>query len=421
MYIRKVEIKNIRSIADFSMEFPEGKEAGWHVLIGDNGAGKSTILQSMAMGLIGPGEVLRLNPTWESWVKKGQDQASIEIIYRREDKPDLPDPIRSRNEAHISLSVIRGGADEPFFLEKAKGIWHEGGVIHKGKRFSCGFGPFRRFTGGDILADDQTTPLTPFETLFKPEVILTSSLTWIKDQYTRSFEKDKKAQEVLDILKNLIASGGLLPNQLKIDKITADGVFFKDADGVVLHITELSDGVKSILALTFELCRLLFDKYNIFEVNNYMLQNGVINVAGVVLIDEIDAHLHPTWQTRIGQWFTHYFPNLQFIVTTHSPLICRGCLNEAGELNGSIWRLAAPGSKEISGLLDDTSRDRLLYGNVLDAYGTGVFGTTTSRSEEGNLKMNRLAELNVKSRIGAISKKEETEMHELKTIFPTHA
>jgi hypothetical protein len=90
-------------------------------------------------------------------------------------------------------------------------------------------------------------------------------------------------------------------------------------------------------------------------------------------------------------------------------------------LNGSVWRLAAPGSTEPSGILDDTSRDRLLYGNVLDAYGTGAFGSTTSRSEEGNLKMNRLAELNVKSMIGAISEKEETEMHELKTIFPTHA
>jgi hypothetical protein len=414
MYIRKVEIKNIRSIADFSMEFPEGKEAGWHVLIGDNGAGKSTILQSMAMGLIGPGEVLRLNPTWESWVKKGQDQASIEIIYRREDKPDLPDPIRSRNEAHISLSVIRGGADEPFFLEKAKGIWHEGGVSHKGKRFSCGFGPFRRFTGGDILADDQTTPLTPFETLFKPEVILTSSLTWIKDQYTRSFEKDKKAQEVLDILKNLIASGGLLPNQLKIDKITADGVFFKDADGVVLHITELSDGVKSILALTFELCRLLFDKYNIFEVNNYMLQNGVINVAGVVLIDEIDAHLHPTWQTRIGQWFTHYFPNLQFIVTTHSPLICRACEK------GSIWRLAAPGNDRISGEVTGEDKDKLIYGDVLDAYETDVFGAKITRGEEGREKQDEYRSLVYKENYGQkMSADEKKQLKHLKTIFHT--
>jgi hypothetical protein len=368
----------------------------------------------MAMGLIGPGEVLRLNPTWESWVKKGQDQASIEIIYRREDKPDLPDPIRSRNEAHISLSVIRGGADEPFFLEKAKGIWHEGGVSHKGKRFSCGFGPFRRFTGGDILADDQTTPLTPFETLFKPEVILTSSLTWIKDQYTRSFEKDKKAQEVLDILKNLIASGGLLPNQLKIDKITADGVFFKDADGVVLHITELSDGVKSILALTFELCRLLFDKYNIFEVNNYMLQNGVINVAGVVLIDEIDAHLHPTWQTRIGQWFTHYFPNLQFIVTTHSPLICRACEK------GSIWRLAAPGNDRISGEVTGEDKDKLIYGDVLDAYETDVFGAKITRGEEGREKQDEYRSLVYKENYGQkMSADEKKQLKHLKTIFHT--
>jgi hypothetical protein len=419
MYIRKVEIKNIRSISDFSMEFPEGKEAGWHVLIGDNGAGKSTILQSMAMGLIGPGEVLRLNPAWESWVKKGQNQASIEIIYRREDKPDLPDLIRRKNEAHISLNVIRGGVDEPFFLEKAKGVWQEGGVSHKGKRFSCGFGPFRRFTGGDALADEQTTPLTPFETLFKPEVILTSSLTWIKDQYTRSFEDDKKAQKTLEILRNLIDSGGLLPNQLRIDRITADGVFFKGADDVLLHITELSDGVKSILALTFELCRLLFDKYNIFEVNNYMLQNGVINVAGVVLIDEIDAHLHPTWQTRIGQWFTKYFPNLQFIVTTHSPLICRGCLNEAGELNGSIWRLAEPGSPIPSGYIDDISRDRLIYGNILDAFGTGVFGESIERTSLSQELLKELAHLDKLNTFGAITKEQNLRRLELQKIFTT--
>jgi len=413
MYIRKIEIKNIRSISDFKMEFPEGKEAGWHVLIGDNGAGKSTILQSMAMGLIGADEALRLNPNWESWVKKGQKEASISIIYRREDKPDLPDPIKNKNEAHLSFNVKREGGDGPFFLESAKGSWKEGGASHKGKRFSCGFGPFRRFTGGETMIDDQTTSSTPFESLFKPELILTSSLTWIKDQYTRSLEDNKKSKRVLETLIKLIDSGSLLPNQMKMDKITADGVFFKDKDGVSLHITELSDGVKSILALTFELYRLVFSKYNIFEINSYSLQSGIIDVAGVVLIDEIDAHLHPTWQTRIGQWFTHYFPNLQFIVTTHSPLICRACEN------GSIWRLAAPGSDQVSGEVTGTQRDRLIYGNVLDAYGTQVFGMGTARSAEGNEKLNRLAELNIKSVTGEISDKEEQEYHELQAIFPT--
>ena len=152
---------------------------------------------------------------------------------------------------------------------------------------------------------------------------------------------------------------------------------------------------------------------NIFEINSYSLQSGIIDVAGVVLIDEIDAHLHPTWQTRIGQWFTHYFPNLQFIVTTHSPLICRACEN------GSIWRLAAPGSDQVSGEVTGTQRDRLIYGNVLDAYGTQVFGMGTARSAEGNEKLNRLAELNIKSVTGEISDKEEQEYHELQAIFPT--
>ena len=51
MYIQKAEIKNIRSIIDFEIEFKNS--AGWHVLTGDTGAGKSTIIRSMALALIG--------------------------------------------------------------------------------------------------------------------------------------------------------------------------------------------------------------------------------------------------------------------------------------------------------------------------------------------------------------------------------
>lgn len=52
MYIRRIEINNIRSIEHFEMTFPEGQEAGWHVLIGDNGSGKSTIVRAVALGLL---------------------------------------------------------------------------------------------------------------------------------------------------------------------------------------------------------------------------------------------------------------------------------------------------------------------------------------------------------------------------------
>jgi predicted ATP-dependent endonuclease of OLD family len=58
MYLTHVEIRNIRSIEHLEMEFPE--PAGWHVLIGDNGAGKSSIMQAIALALMGPKEALSL-------------------------------------------------------------------------------------------------------------------------------------------------------------------------------------------------------------------------------------------------------------------------------------------------------------------------------------------------------------------------
>ncbi len=64
MYLKKVEIKNIRSITHFELEFEEGKEAGWHVLLGSNGAGKSTIIRSIAAALIGPDEIGQVRPYW---------------------------------------------------------------------------------------------------------------------------------------------------------------------------------------------------------------------------------------------------------------------------------------------------------------------------------------------------------------------
>jgi predicted ATP-binding protein involved in virulence len=176
----------------------------------------------------------------------------------------------------------------------------------------------------------------------------------------------------------------------------------------------MSDGLRSILSLTFELIRQLirFNGANrVFE----QIKQGkmIIDLPGVVLVDEIDAHLHPTWQTRIGQWFTQYFPKLQFIVTTHSPLVCRACEK------GSIWRLAAPGSDQASGEVTGLDRDRLIYGNVLDAYGTELFGQEVERSEHSKEKLERLAQLSQLSAFGKISETEKKEMNQLRKILIT--
>lgn len=82
---------------------------------------------------------------------------------------------------------------------------------------------------------------------------------------------------------------------------------------VTLRIDQLSDGEKIYIALIGDLCRRLV-------LANPTLDNP-LQGAGIVLIDELDLHLHPKWQTDIAPRLKEIFPNVQFIVTTHSPLV----------------------------------------------------------------------------------------------------
>jgi hypothetical protein len=94
--------------------------------------------------------------------------------------------------------------------------------------------------------------------------------------------------------------------------------------------------------------------------------------------------------------------------------VCRACEN------GTIWRLSSPGSNNKSEEIIGNDKNKLIFGNVLDAYGTEVFGKSITISEHGNKKRNRLGELNIKSLLGKeIPDEEQKELRELKEIFPT--
>jgi hypothetical protein len=291
--------------------------------------------------------------------------------------------------------------------------------------FSCAFGPFRRFKGGnDSWNDvyDSNPHAAAHMSLFGEDVALTQIEPWlIKLEHKRLRGENG---HVLDLIRTLLNDRELLPDGTKLIDISPDGLIFEDANGGKIALHQLSDGFRSVLSLTMELIRQLIRVYGeekTFENLEKQLKEGknddpAINyLPGVVLIDEIDAHLHPMWQTQIGQWFTKYFPKLQFIVTTHSPLICRAC----GE-NGRIWHLRAPGSEEDPvKLIEGQDRNRLVYGNILDAYGTQAFGSGVMRSDEGSEKFRRLGELNMKSIRGVLLPSERAEYEELQAIFPS--
>ena len=100
-------------------------------------------------------------------------------------------------------------------------------------------------------------------------------------------------------------------------------------DGTLMPFRLLSDGVRNMLAMVRDIA------YRAVVLNPFMGVNEALQVPGIVLIDEIDLHLHPKWQQHIVADLRHTFPNIQFIATTHSPFIIQSMQHdEVLNLNG---------------------------------------------------------------------------------------
>jgi hypothetical protein len=215
-------------------------------------------------------------------------------------------------------------------------------------------------------------------------------------------------------LAGFVNQPGLLPvgMQMQLTTFKKPLVFSTSKLGENALLHDLSDGYRSVLSLTLELIRQLVQRFgpDIFETD----EDGVVRVVppGVVLIDEVDVHLHPTWQQRVGQWFTKHFPNIQFIIATHSALVCQAAVK------GTIFRLPTPGTEEVAGFIEGDELHKLLYGNILDAYGTEAFGRVT-RSEQGRALSKRLAWLNTQMFVRELSAAEQAEREELRAAMPT--
>ncbi len=423
MYIESVHISHIRCIEDIHINFNphflprEGKwiSGGWSVIIGDNGSGKSTILKAIAAALIE--EYDKQPPFGKDWIRKGHSSAAIEIETELfyDDKYESSDHKPShhhRNKAYITISG-KNGFESWEFQDKEN---------HKREKgfFSMSFAPIRKFTGEKREDWFSSNPYrSRHASLFNPNMAFTEITQWLKDERLRADDNGKESGVIKGITK-LINEGKLLPNETTFESVKAEGLIFRDFAGNAIGLGELSDGFQSVLGIMFELIRQLVACYGEDEVFWSVLNDNhpVINCSGVVLIDEIDAHLHPTWQTKIGQWFTHFFPKLQFIVTTHSPLICRGCANEQGDIQGRIWKLIeAKKGNEIAEMGENESNS-LIFGDILDAYDTDAFGEEVTRGQAGKFKQQEYRDLMYKSIYGLKMTEEEiTTFHQLKSIF----
>lgn len=122
------------------------------------------------------------------------------------------------------------------------------------------------------------------------------------------------------------------------------------------HYSYMSDGLKSMINIVSEIA------YRCIELNGYLGYNAITYTPGIVLIDEVDLYLHPIWQRTILRDLMKAFPNIQFIVTTHSPFIIQSL--KQGELvsfDNDIYAEGVPDKES----LEDIASGRMGMANEI--------------------------------------------------------
>lgn len=406
MYIDRVVLKNIKGFErlDFDLCRGEGRYAGWTVFTGDNGAGKSTLLKAIAVALIGKDAARSLQPSFHRWIREGagDQECHIELTIQPEKGVDVfaEKGGTGYGKFHATVILKDNGKETSLELPGGKnartvqrGLWSS---VADGW-FSCGYGPFRRVFGASPdAARLMVSPATErFVTMFQEAASLFEVDQWLRNLSHKKLEgRSPESAEQLDLLLEILRDD-LMPNQITVDRVDSDGLWLKDRNGLQMAWGDMSDGYRAALALLADILRHLIAAYGI----KGLAERGEdgrrrIVRSGVVMIDGIDAHLHPEWQREIGFWLTRHFPKIQFLVTTHSPIIC-----QAADKNG-LFVLPEPGSGDEPRALPDDEYRKIISSRPDTILLTSAFNLQNTRSPRAVEGRADYAKLMAKQRAG---------------------
>jgi hypothetical protein len=408
MHISRLRIAGVRGFydnrtVDLDLTRPDGTFAGWTVLAGRNGSGKSTVLQSLALALWGPRSTGFI-PSLSDWMSHGATRAevratlSLSALGRMDAQYPAPDPAVTAAEVWMEFTrpaqVPDNEVIEPEFigagLDSVTGPQNVSSV--RSKTFGwlyAGYGAFRHLgnTGTRRPGRSRYSKLAQqVSSLFDETVPLADAVDWLIEQHLYQLENRPGAGHLLEIMMAVL-SDGLLPDDFEVRKVDSDGLWVRNDTGE-FPLREMSDGYRAVTALVVDIVRQMAAAYPNMKLN---WRDGIpeLPYPGVILIDEIDAHLHVRWQKVIGDWLKSHFPLIQFIVTTHSPYICQSA--DPGGL------ILLPSTREDSPprIIEPDLYQRVVYGSGDDAIVTDLFGVGTPYSAEAERLRERLADLEI--------------------------
>ncbi|MFN8287126.1 MAG: AAA family ATPase [Chitinophagales bacterium] len=289
----------------------------WTVLLGDNATGKTSILQLIAQFEL-------WGEDWNDLANKSNEKsdsgASLMRAYFPSFQLDYP------HGSFFSCTVLAQGQRHEFSYSKPK----SGTVTYSGNTGSefenqvfYGYGA-TRFMSKNALIESQSKNS---ETLYNDEAKLINAEEWLLQlDYAASKQSEvqiyasRKRDKVKDILLNMLPDISEIKFSTPTKEDLKPKVLFKTPYGFV-GIHELSLGYKTMVAWIVDLAARLFERYQ--DSDNPLAE------PAVVLVDEVDLHLHPKWQRKIFDYLSELFPKTQFIVTAHSPLVVQSAPKDA--------------------------------------------------------------------------------------------
>ncbi|HVS33458.1 MAG TPA: AAA family ATPase [Thermoanaerobaculia bacterium] len=318
-FIKSIELKNFRAIQKLPplpVAAAQDTGAGWLMLLGENASGKSSVLQAVALALLGEIQLAQLDVDLDPMINNDAKTATIRI-HTTSDPP------------LIELRLRRG--KKPEFVSGGEG--YPGLVL--------GYGA-TRVVGGEVrhkhsyVSDDDKR----VDNLFDPFAPLTPAEKWLQQLHdTDRAAFDGAATTLRDLLR--VESTGPFV-------ISENGRIVIDTGTGRVSIGQLSSGFQSVLTLAIDIMQASADQ-----------THDKRYVSGIVLLDEIDAHLHPRWKMDVVEKLRTAFPYIQFMVSTHEPLCLRGMKageivlmrrNEEGEIE-AVSNLPSPERMRVDQLL----------------------------------------------------------------------
>lgn len=323
VYFRSIILENIKCFLgehfiDFSNN--DGRPSHWTVILGNNNTGKTTLLKCLSgvgrevilRNYNNPSRTLDLTSPFSNDLEIGRLEKMIKpSFFSFSGKIQQPDSIfNSLNSWNTPTTTLEFRLSED--IDYGEIDRHVSEKLKKLKIF--GYGTSRKFT-------DKKTNYTSSERYLNNLIDgneLTNPDIWLVDLFTAGQLGQKKANSDLQLIKQILTEG-ILPDvsgiEIQSEKRGAlydNFVVFKTDYGLI-RLKDLSYGYQTMIAWIIDLIRRM--------VESYPDSINPLSQPAIVLVDEIDLHLHPDWQRKIIAHLTKHFPNTQFIVTAHSPLI----------------------------------------------------------------------------------------------------